>query len=311
MRCRTVAEGVGILSVRYQRNISSSDSFPSVLYKRKTAFRFLLNIVYHVKKEILKNDCNNQSRTTRSHRNCRKRGANQDNVYRRPVKLFAALPRLRAEVRNGRLEERVITNLHSPWVQQLRAFLGGAMPTVTSDFNLWASGCYLNSVDIYSFFADRGVENAALLACEWHTQFEFGRKAPPNDVYYLTSTTGQTFERRHSVDALIINQTISDAGQTLYSAWQYHYNRILAMRNAPPVVILPPQPEPPPKPKPTPIPLPEPEPKPDEPKKETKKIFGIISSILAVAGVVAALTPIPWDNLIVKLLQTILSIFGG
>lgn len=76
-----------------------------------------------------------------------------------------------------------------------------------------------------------------------------------------------------------------------------------------------PQPPPPPPPKPPkPEPIPPPPPKPEEPKppEAPKPPVDWKKPILAILGIgatIAALTPIPWDDLAVKLIQFVLNFF--
>jgi hypothetical protein len=183
-----------------------------------------------------------------------------------------------------------------------------------ADFNTYARGFGTRMFLVAGRVFDLAPDNFAWLACAWYERH--GLLELPGDRY-IGKLPGSEQEavRYNSVDELVLNppKELVGIGRHIYDGWLAKKAQLDKIRNADPIVILPPPPEPPKPTKPTPVELP---PK-EEPVKKNPNptlvrfsvYFGMIASV---AGIVAWFIPgaKPWVAAIVPIIKTILSLFG-
>jgi hypothetical protein len=187
------------------------------------------------------------------------------------------------------------------------------MNTDLADFNTYAREYGARMFLVAGRVYDLAPDNFAWLASAWYERH--GLLELPNDRYIGKLPNGQEAVRYASVDALLLNppKELVGIGRHIYDGWLAKKAQLAKIRNADPVVILPPKNPPMPE-KPKPVELP---PKSEEPVKKNPSpslvrfsvYFGMIASV---AGIVAWFIPgaKPWVAAIVPIIKTILSLFG-
>jgi hypothetical protein len=183
-----------------------------------------------------------------------------------------------------------------------------------SDFNTYARGFGTRMFLVAGRVYDLAPDKWEWLACAWYERH--GLLELPGDRYIgKLPNSEQEAVRYASVDALLLNppKELVGIGRHIYDGWLAKKAQLDKIRNADPIVILPPPPEAPKPTKPKPVELP---PK-EEPVKKNPSpslvrfsvYFGMIASV---AGIVAWFIPgaKPWVAAIVPIIKTILSLFG-
>jgi hypothetical protein len=184
--------------------------------------------------------------------------------------------------------------------------------TDLSDFNTYAREYGARMFLVAGRVFDLAPDNWEKLSCMWYQQH--GLLELPNDRYIGKLPNGQEAVRYHSVDELALNppKELAGIGQHIYDGWMAKKVQLAKIRNADPIVILPPQ-EPPmwePKPQPKPVELPPKQELPKEPQKPIKIQWKLIATILAAVGFALKFTPVPAAVILaidwlVKILQAI------
>ena len=181
-----------------------------------------------------------------------------------------------------------------------------------ADFNTYARGFGTRMFLVAGRVYDLAPDNFAWLACAWYERH--GLLELPGDRYIgkLPGSEQETV-RYHSVDELVLNppKELVGFGQHIYDGWLAKKAQLDKIRNADPIVILPPKNPPmPEKPKPVELPPQEPAPKKQRPEWQIKT--GVWLTVLTpIAALGTMLFPPPWNIIGKAIFEALKLLIGG
>jgi hypothetical protein len=182
-----------------------------------------------------------------------------------------------------------------------------------ADFNTYARGFGTRMFLVAGRVFDLAPDKWEWLACAWYEKN--GLLELPNDRYIgkLPGSEQETV-RYASVDALLLNppKELVGIGQHIYDGWLAKKAQLAKIRNADPIIILPPPPEAPKPTKPKPVELPPQEPAPKKQRPEWQIKTGVWLTILTpIAALGTMLLPPPWDIVGKALYEALKLLIGG